>query len=116
MGGLSSEGPRSRRGQNDPLNRWIPAAVPSTGASRLTNGTNSKALIRMPIACCCPRVAFNQDRLQIQQLTAKTGGGTLNLGGFITYGRNVTFNVTATAKVKGAAFDPSDTVYVTVVS
>jgi translocation and assembly module TamB len=41
--------------------------------------------------------AFNQDRLQIEQLTAHTGGGTLNLGGFITYGKTPSFDITARA-------------------
>jgi translocation and assembly module TamB len=30
-------------------------------------------------------LVFNQDRLQIETLTARTGGGSLNLGGFISY-------------------------------
>jgi translocation and assembly module TamB len=30
-------------------------------------------------------LTFNQDRLQIETLTARTGGGSLNLGGSITY-------------------------------
>jgi translocation and assembly module TamB len=41
-------------------------------------------------------LAFNQDRLQIQTLTAKTGGGQLNIGGFIAYRRGLFFNLTAT--------------------
>jgi translocation and assembly module TamB len=40
-------------------------------------------------------LVFNEDRLQVQKLTAKTGGGTLNLGGFITYAREINFNLTA---------------------
>lgn len=40
-------------------------------------------------------LTFNQDRLQIETLTARTGGGSLNLGGFITYFRRVpTFDLT----------------------
>lgn len=38
---------------------------------------------------------FTQDRLQVESLTAKTGGGDLVLGGFITYDRAITFNLTA---------------------
>ncbi len=40
-------------------------------------------------------LAFNRDRLQVQNLTARTGGGTLNLSGYITYGRTVGFNLQA---------------------
>ncbi len=39
-------------------------------------------------------IVFNQDRMQIQTLTASTGGGTLTLGGFITYASVPTFNLT----------------------
>jgi translocation and assembly module TamB len=38
---------------------------------------------------------FNQDRLQIEKLTARTGGGDLNLGGYITIERNPYFALTA---------------------
>jgi translocation and assembly module TamB len=39
---------------------------------------------------------FNQDRLEVEHLTAHTGGGLLTFGGFITYGQNVSFDLTAT--------------------
>ncbi len=38
---------------------------------------------------------FNQDRLEVEHLTARTGGGLVTFGGFITYGRTVGFNLTA---------------------
>jgi translocation and assembly module TamB len=38
---------------------------------------------------------FNQDRLQIEKLTARSGGGDLNLGGYITVERNPYFAFTA---------------------
>ncbi|MCU1308199.1 MAG: hypothetical protein JWN45_2894 [Acidobacteriaceae bacterium] len=38
---------------------------------------------------------FNENRLQIKSLTARTGGGTLNVGGFIAYRRGLFFNLTA---------------------
>ena len=41
------------------------------------------------------QLAFNQDRLQVVKLTAKTGGGTLDITGFITYGQKLVFNLTA---------------------
>lgn len=43
-------------------------------------------------------LVFNQDRLQIQTLTAKTGGGQLDIGGFIAYRNGLFFNVTATGQ------------------
>lgn len=43
-------------------------------------------------------LVFNEDRLQVEKLTAHTGGGDLAIAGFITYGRNVSFNLTATGK------------------
>ncbi|MGE5151015.1 MAG: translocation/assembly module TamB domain-containing protein [Rhodospirillaceae bacterium] len=43
-------------------------------------------------------LVFNQNRLVIQKLSAQTGGGTLDLGGFIAYDRGIYFNLTATGK------------------
>jgi translocation and assembly module TamB len=40
-------------------------------------------------------LVFNENRLQIKTLTARTGGGTLNVGGFIAYRRGLFFNLTA---------------------
>jgi translocation and assembly module TamB len=40
-------------------------------------------------------LGFNQDRLEIEQLTAKSGGGSLTLKGYLAYGRMFDFNVTA---------------------
>ena len=42
------------------------------------------------------RLVFNEDRLQVQNLTATTGGGQLKLGGFITYSGGLYANLTAT--------------------
>jgi translocation and assembly module TamB len=38
---------------------------------------------------------FNENRLQIKSLTARTGGGTLNVAGFIAYRAGLFFNLTA---------------------
>ncbi|HYG99413.1 MAG TPA: translocation/assembly module TamB domain-containing protein [Terriglobales bacterium] len=43
-------------------------------------------------------LVFNRDRLQIQNMTARTGGGTLNLTGYVTYARTIGFNIQAFAK------------------
>jgi translocation and assembly module TamB len=39
---------------------------------------------------------FNEDRLVVQKLTATTGGGQLNIGGFLTYTNGLYANLTAT--------------------
>ncbi|MDR3748014.1 MAG: translocation/assembly module TamB domain-containing protein [Acidobacteriota bacterium] len=39
-------------------------------------------------------LVFNQDRLEVENLTARSGGGLVTLGGFVTYGRTVGFNLT----------------------
>jgi len=44
------------------------------------------------------RLILNQDRLQIEKLSAHTGGGVLDLSGFIDYRSNRYFDVTATGK------------------
>ncbi|MCI0354898.1 MAG: translocation/assembly module TamB, partial [Acidobacteria bacterium] len=40
-------------------------------------------------------LVFNENRLQVQSLSARTGGGKLDLGGYITYARGLYFNLTA---------------------
>jgi len=42
------------------------------------------------------RFVFNQDRLEVEHLTAHTGGGLLTFAGFVTYGRTMGFDLTAT--------------------
>ena len=41
-------------------------------------------------------LVFNQNRLQIQSLTARSGGGDLKLSGFIAYSRGIYFDLAAT--------------------
>jgi translocation and assembly module TamB len=41
-------------------------------------------------------LVFNQNRLQIQSLTARSGGGELTLGGFIAYSSGIYFDLAAT--------------------
>ncbi len=43
-------------------------------------------------------LAFDQDRLDVKDLTAVSGGGRLRLGGFLTYQQGVYGDLTATAK------------------
>jgi translocation and assembly module TamB len=44
-------------------------------------------------------LVFNQDRLNVQSLTARTGGGDLKIGGFLTYRNGVYADLTATGDV-----------------
>jgi translocation and assembly module TamB len=44
-------------------------------------------------------LVFNQDRLNVESLTATTGGGKLTFGGFLTYSHGVTADLTATGDV-----------------
>ena len=44
-------------------------------------------------------LVFNEDRLNVQTLTAKTGGGLLKLGGFLTYKNGLYADLTATGDV-----------------
>jgi translocation and assembly module TamB len=44
-------------------------------------------------------LVFNQDRLQVENLTATTGGGQLKIGGFLTYKNGIYANLTATGDV-----------------
>lgn len=42
--------------------------------------------------------SFDLNRLRVQKLTAKTGGGDLTLGGYITYTNGLFFDLTATGR------------------
>jgi translocation and assembly module TamB len=44
-------------------------------------------------------LVFNEDRLQVENLTATTGGGQLKIGGFLTYRNGIYANLTATGDV-----------------
>jgi translocation and assembly module TamB len=44
-------------------------------------------------------LVFNEDRLQVETLTATTGGGKINIGGFLTYKNGIYANLTATGDV-----------------
>jgi len=43
-------------------------------------------------------LAFNQDRLDIQSVTAQVGGGAVKLTGYVTYTPRLSFNITAQAQ------------------
>jgi translocation and assembly module TamB len=40
-------------------------------------------------------LAFNEDRLELENVSGRMGGGHVKLGGFITYGRTLGFNLSA---------------------
>ena len=44
-------------------------------------------------------LVFNEDRLNVQTLTARTGGGLLKIGGFLTYKNGLYADLTATGDV-----------------
>jgi len=44
-------------------------------------------------------LVFSQDRLQVEELTATTGGGQLKIGGFLAYRNGLSANLTATGDV-----------------
>ena len=44
-------------------------------------------------------LVFNEDRLQVETLTAMTGGGQLKIGGFLTYKNGIYADLTATGDV-----------------
>jgi translocation and assembly module TamB len=44
-------------------------------------------------------LVFNEDRLEVEKLTATTGGGQLNIGGYLTYKDGIYANLTATGDV-----------------
>ena len=41
---------------------------------------------------------FDRNRLRVQKLTARTGGGDLVLGGYVTYSNGIFFDLTATGR------------------
>ncbi|HYX69995.1 MAG TPA: translocation/assembly module TamB domain-containing protein, partial [Terriglobales bacterium] len=51
-------------------------------------------------------LVFNQNRLQVRALTARSGGGTLDLSGTISYVRGLYFNLSATSKDTRLRYPP----------
>lgn len=63
------------------------------GRVNISNG--DIALINLPngLSSINGTLLFNQDRIQVEKLTALTGGGTVNIGGFVSYGQMLGFNL-----------------------
>ena len=51
-------------------------------------------------------LVFNQNRLQVRSLTARSGGGTLDFSGTISYVRGLYFNLSATSKETRLRYPP----------
>ena len=66
------------------------------GRVDITNGAVSIVDLPNGLTRINGRLALANDRLQIESLTAHTGGGELALGGFIAYRNGAYFDVTAT--------------------
>jgi len=65
------------------------------GRVTITNGAVSYIDMPNGLSGVNGTMVFNQDRLQVESLSARSGGGVLDLGGFITYDRGIAFNLTA---------------------
>jgi translocation and assembly module TamB len=69
-----------------------------SGRMEIANGAISVEGLPNGLSQINGRLAFAQDRVLIEALTAHTGGGAMTLGGFIAYRNGVYFDVTATGK------------------
>jgi len=65
------------------------------GQLQVTGGSVSSMDLPNGLSEINGTLLFNQDRLQIQSLTAQIGGGNVNLSGFMTYSPRLGFNISA---------------------
>ena len=69
------------------------------GRMQLANGTVTYAGLPSGLSEMNGSLVFTRDRIHIEKLTARTGGGTLDLKGEVTtYNRQLNFNLTAVGK------------------
>jgi len=69
------------------------------GTIQIKNGAATYAGLPSGLSEMNGSLAFTQDRVHIEQLAARTGGGTLDLKGDVTnYNRQLNFNLTAVGK------------------
>ncbi|HET6844584.1 MAG TPA: translocation/assembly module TamB domain-containing protein [Candidatus Angelobacter sp.] len=68
------------------------------GRIEVINGALSEADLPNGLSQINGHLVFAQDHVQIEELTAHTGGGELTLGGFIAYRNGLYFDVTASGK------------------
>jgi translocation and assembly module TamB len=65
------------------------------GRLQVTNGSIAYSDLPSALSAINGSAVFNQDRLQIETLTARVGGGNVNFGGYATaYNRQLNFNLT----------------------
>jgi translocation and assembly module TamB len=64
------------------------------GEVKLTNGAVNFIDFPNGLSNINGTLVFNEERIQVQSLTARTGGGDIQIGGFATYNPSVAFNVT----------------------
>jgi translocation and assembly module TamB len=67
----------------------------TTGRVEIANAGVSYIDLPIGLSDINGSLVFNRDRLQLQTLSARTGGGTLNLAGYVTYGKTLGFNLLA---------------------
>ena len=70
----------------------------TSGRVTLTEASASLADLPNGLSHINGTMVFAQDRIQIEKLTAQSGGGELNLGGFLAYRGGLFFDLTATGK------------------
>lgn len=68
------------------------------GRIQITNGAISYVDLPNGLSNINGSMTFSEDRLQVRSLTAHTGGGDLDITGFITYSNGLTFNLVAHGK------------------
>ena len=68
------------------------------GRIQIANGAISYVDLPNGLSNIAGTMTFNEDRLQVQRLTAHTGGGDLEITGFITYSNGLSFNLVAKGK------------------
>jgi len=65
------------------------------GRLQVTNGSIAYSDLPSALSAINGSLVFNQDRLQIETLTARVGGGIVTFGGYATaYNRQINFNLT----------------------
>lgn len=76
------------------------------GRMDISNGAISAVDLPNGLTQLNGRLVFVQDRLQIENLRAHTGGGDLDLAGFIAYQEGLYFDVTATSNDVRVRYPP----------
>jgi translocation and assembly module TamB len=81
------------------LNATGTIAQPSfAGNVQIANGALSFADLPNGLSEVNGTLSFDLNRLRVQKLTAKTGGGDLTLGGYVTYSNGIFFDLTASGR------------------